>query len=162
LVESVLPLVSVCAAIVGVTAVAFDVPREPPPVTSAAPKVELTPATIPDTTSRPVPTANPRREQLNDVLARAARNLAELPGAPGSATAPLGAPAPQADPKVFGVVSKIGEAMRVARDAHDERDIARAEELMRSVRQEMDAVCDKAGGSGPLCQSAEQIRSMGY
>lgn len=162
LVESVLPLVSVFAVIGGVTTVAFDVPREPPPAASEAPaKVELTPASIPDTTSRP-PTKDPRREQINDVLARAARNLTELPGAPSVPLGTLGAPAPQADPRVFGVVSKIGEAMRVARDAHDDRDIAKAEELMRSVRQEMDAVCDKAGGSGPLCQSADQIRSMGY
>jgi len=162
LVESVLPLASVCAVVIGVTAVAFDVPREPPPVTSAAPKVELTPAPIPDTTSSPTPTTEPRRQLINDVLARAARNLAEVPGAPSSVAGPLGAPAPPADPKIFGVVSKLGEAMRVARDARDERDIAKAEELMRSVRQEMDAVCDKAGGSGPLCQSAEQIRSLGY
>ena len=67
-----------------------------------------------------------------------------------------------ADPKLFGVVSKLGEAMRIARDARDDQDLERAEELMHSAREEMDSVCDKAGGSGPLCQSAGQIRSLGF
>jgi hypothetical protein len=126
------------------------------------PEVVLTPAQIPDKPSPAPATQDPRKEQINAVLARAVRNLGDAPTVPASAIGPLGAPAPQADPKVFGVVSKIGEAMRLARDAKDDKDLAKAEEVMRSVRQEMDAVCDKAGGSGPLCQSAEQIRSLGY
>jgi hypothetical protein len=163
LVESVLPLVSVCALVAGVTVAAFDVPSAPPPAPSSLPpKVELSPASIPDKASQPAKTLDPRKEQINDVLARAVRSLGDNAAAPGSAIGPLGAPAPQVDTKVFGVVSKLGEAMRLARDARDDKDLAKAEEYMRSVRQEMDAVCDKAGGSGPLCQSAEQIRSLGY
>jgi hypothetical protein len=155
----------VCALIAGLTAVTSNVPSAPPPPTSALPPVvELTPASIPDKVSAaPAPPAQvPKREQINETLARAMRNLGDLPVAPASVIGPLGSAAPQPDMKVFGVVSKLGEAMRLARDAHDEKDLAKAEDLMRSVRQEMDAVCDKAGGSGPLCQSAEQIRSMGY
>jgi hypothetical protein len=163
LVESVLPLVSVCALIAGLTVVSFDVPKTPPPAASSLPpEVALTPATIPDKASAPAPTQDPRREQINETLARAMRSLGDVPAAPPSVIGPLGSSAPQADIKVFGVVSKLGEAMRIARDAHDEKDLAKAEDLMRSVRQEMDAVCDKAGGGGPLCQSAEQIRSLGY
>lgn len=160
-----LPLVSVCALIAGVTAATFKVPSAPPPPASALPPVvELTPASIPDKVSAaPVPPApSPKRAQINDTLARAMRNLGDLPIAPASVIGPLGSAAPQPDMKVFGVVSKLSEAMRLARDAHDDKDLAKAEDLMRSVRQEMDAVCDKGGGSGPLCQSAEQIRSMGY
>ena len=165
LVESVLPLVSVCAAIAGITAVAFDVPSAPPPPASAAPpKLELTPAAIPDTTSKPLLSPkDPRRDQINDVLARAVRALDNpAPALGASAAAPLGTPAPGAETKVFGVVTKLSEAMRIARDAHDEKDLARAEELMRSARQEMEVDCNKAGGSSPLCQSADQIRSLGY
>jgi hypothetical protein len=148
----------------GITVTVFDVPNEPPPVSSAPEtKIELTPASIPDTPSRPIVANDSRREQINEVLARAVRNLSEAPAAaPGSAITPLGVAAPQPDPKVFGVVSKLGEAMRIAREARDDKDLAKAEAIMRSVRQEMDATCDKAGGGGPLCQSAEQIRSLGY
>jgi hypothetical protein len=52
--------------------------------------------------------------------------------------------------------------MRIAREARDDKDLEHAEQLMRDARQEMEASCDKAGGAGPLCQSAEQIRSFGY
>jgi aminoglycoside phosphotransferase (APT) family kinase protein len=153
----------VCVLIAGLTAVTFDVPSTPPPPASALPpKVELTPASIPDRVSAPAPTQYPKREQINETLARAMRNLADVPAVPASVIGAPGSSTPQVDTKVFGVVSKLGEAMRIARDAHDDKDLARAEDLMRSVRQEMDAVCDKAGGSGPLCQSAEQIRSLGY
>jgi hypothetical protein len=174
LVESVLPFVSVCTLVAGITVVTFDVPNAPPPAASSTSEVTFTPAAIPDkasqpmtttepvTTTLPLATEDPRRERINQVLARAVRNLGEDPAAPTSAVGSLGSPAPQANPKVFGVVSKLGEAMKLAREARDDKDLAKAEELMRSVRQEMDAVCDKAGGGGPLCQSAEQIRSLGY
>jgi len=161
-VETILPLVSVLTAIGGLTYAVFDVPNTPPPARPApAPTVEHTPAMIPDTPSKPLVTAAPRREQINDVLARAVRTLADSPPSP-SPVAPLGTAESPPDPKVFGVVSKLGEAMRLARDARDDKDLLKAEELMRSARQEMDVACDKGGGSGPLCQSAEQIRSLGY
>jgi len=147
----------VCALIAGVTVTAFDVPKAAPPPRSSSPEVTFTPAVIPDKASQPAPTQDPRKEQINEVLARAVRTIGEA-----SAIGPLGAPAPQPDTRVFGVVSRLGEAMRLARDAKDDKDLAKAEEVMRSVRQEMDSVCDKAGGSGPLCQSAQQIRSLGY
>src|SRR5262249_22247058 len=133
------------------------------------------PAVIPETTSRP-PTPDPRREQMNEVLARAIRTLSTTPKAapapspvsgvasaatPAAAVA-LGAPETPPDPKIFGVVSKLSEAMRIARDARDDKDLQQAEDLMRSAREEMDSVCDKSGGGGPLCQSAGQIRAMGY
>jgi hypothetical protein len=168
LVESVLPFVSVCALIGGITVVMFDVPSAPPPAASVRGEITFTPASIPEKASQPPPTAqpapneDPRREQINQVLARAVRNLSEPPGMPAPAVGALGSATPQANPRVFGVVSRLGEAMRIAREARDDKDLAKAEELMRSVRQEMDAVCDKAGGGGPLCQSADQIRSLGY
>jgi hypothetical protein len=162
-VETILPLVTVLAAIAGLTYAVFEVPNAPPPARPApAPTIEHTPARIPDTPSKPLVTAAPRREQINDVLARAVRTLADTPPPLPSAVAPLGATESPPDSKVFGVVSKLGEAMRLARDARDDKDLLRAEELMRSARQEMDVACDKGGGSGPLCQSAEQIRSLGY
>lgn len=162
--EFLLPFASVCAVIAGLTVAIFDVQRAPPPVSSAGPpKVELTPAVIPDTTSRPIPN-DTKREQINDVLAHAVRALAESsprpvaqvsgPGAqPSTAALPV-------DPGLLGLTSKLSEAVRAARDARDDKDLARAEELMRAARQEMDAVCDKNGG--PLCQSAGQIRQLGY
>lgn len=172
LVESLFPFVAVCAAILGLTRALFDVPTAPPPRPSAPPtqaSIELTPAVIPDTPSRPPP-ENARREQINDVLARAVRTLSAAPvatsvapGAQETARVPsLGAPEAPADPKLFGVVSKLSEAMRIARDARDDKDLEKAEELMRGAREEMDSACDQAGGGGPLCQSASQIRSLGY
>lgn len=163
IVESVLPFVSVSAVIAGLTAAIFDVPStEPSRAASATATTAQTPAPIPDSPSRPAVANDARREEVNQVLARAVRSLSESATPTASAIAPLGAPEPRVDPKVFGVVSKLGEAMRLAREARDDKDLAKAEELMRSARQEMDVACDKTGGSGPLCQSAEQIRSLGY
>ena len=182
IVESLLPFVAVGALIAGLTRTFFDVPGSPPPARAAppTPSVTLSPAEIPDTTSRPL-RSDPRREQINEVLARAVRTLSaagptntgSTAGSTNAAPAPttvsanarlpeLGAPEPPADPKLFGVVSKLSEAMRIARDARDDSDLAKAEELMRSAREEMDSACDKSGGGGPLCQSASQIRSLGY
>lgn len=167
-VESLLPFATVCAVIAGFTLAIFDVPNAPPPAGSAPPVsvVVETPAVIPDKPSEPPPKdLRNEREQINDVLARAVRSLAAPPTPAGSAVpgaAPLGASEAPPDPKIFGVVSKLSQAMQVARDAKDDRDLLRAEELMRSAREEMDSVCDKAGGGGPMCQSAGQIRAMGF
>lgn len=164
-VESLVPFVVVCAVIAGLTAAIFDVRAEPPPPSvPATPPVELTPAAIPDSTSTPVP-ADPKRQQINDVLTRAVRTLAgEGPAraVPATGESPFASAAVPVNPKLFGAVSKLTEAMRVARDARDERDLARAEELMRSARQEMDAACSATAGGGPLCESAAQIRQLGY
>lgn len=172
--ESLLPFASVCVVITGLTLAIFDVPSVPPPARSAGPpasQVVLTPALIPDTTSRPpARDLQQAQERMNDVLARAVRALSAAPAAAGSVrvgtapagAAPLGASETPPDPKLFGVVSKLSQATQIARDARDDRDLQRAEELMRSAREEMDSVCDKAGGAGPLCQSAAQIREMGF
>ena len=104
---------------------------------------------------------------MNDVLALAARTLAQnpppanAPPAPTSGTSPTTEEGAPASPlSTMSALTALTQAVKIARDARDDADLARAEELMRAARQEMEKGC--SGSGGPLCQSADQIRSLGY
>jgi hypothetical protein len=62
--------------------------------------------------------------------------------------------------KLLDATSALATAVRAIHEARTEEDIVRAEELVRSAREQMEANC--ATAPGPLCESAQQIRSLGY
>ncbi len=68
--------------------------------------------------------------------------------------------APPADPKLLDSVNALADAVRAIHDARTEDDLVHAEELVKNARQQMDSSCSSSGG--PLCASAEQIKSLGY
>jgi hypothetical protein len=181
--ESVLPVAGVVIAIIALTLALFDVPaREPDTVAGLR-----IPAAV-----RPIAASPSARAYVDDTLSRVMRNLdegrrqAELPSrpvkpppapSPGTAIAtPAGntptnlpgaaptAPAPTspsvAGSKLLEATSALATAVKAIHEARTEEDIVRAEELVRSARERMQANC--ATAPGPLCESAEQIHSLGY
>jgi len=88
--------------------------------------------------------------------APSAQPPAALPGAP-TKTAPA---TPTADSELLRTATSLGEAVKAIHDARSEEDLVRAEELVRVVRERMEANC--ATAPGPMCQSADQIRSLGF
>lgn len=169
LAESAAPFLGVCSIIVGVTVTLFDVseapqiPRTVPPHIDSVTSAESAPPLQP-----PPPFA---REQMNDVLARAMRQLdaarrtrPAVPSDPeGNAVAAIPPPTAASgavDPGLLQAVGALGQAIKAVHDARTEEDIVRAEESMRGAREQMEANC-KSGG-GPLCEGAAQIRSLGY
>ena len=82
------------------------------------------------------------------------------PEEPATPTKAAPAAAPTADPELLRTANSLGEAVKAIHDARSEEDLLRAEELVRVVRERMEANC--ATAPGPMCQSAEQIRSLGY
>jgi hypothetical protein len=189
LVESVLPVGGVVIAIAVLTLALFEVPDQAPagvaglriPAMAVGP-IAATPsarARVDDTLSRVMRTLDEGRRQ------------AELPSQPVKPTAPqstgtavlaptLGAPAGNAGPKppgfapavpattalsatgakLLNATSALATAVRAIHEARTEEDIVHAEELVRAAREQMQANC--ATAPGPLCESAEQIRSLGY
>jgi hypothetical protein len=173
-VDIVLPLAAALTLIVVLTLALFD------PVPSHAPAAEASTAVSgsakgrqsagPDATPSAGPSADPfepeegegvlpgpptpKKTEMNDVMARAIRVL-------NASRAPSDeAPAGGLDPNVAPALQKLSEAVKLARDARDDKDLARAEELMRQAREQMEASCGDP--SGPLCQSAESIKDLGY
>jgi len=151
LAQSLLPLLVVCGLVSGATALFFDVPASPPPETHVAPAASgLTPVPV-------ELSPNLRKQRLNELMARAAVTFA------GDGV-PTG-PAPAASVVPGGVdlqsaASALAEAVRAARDARTETELLRAEDKLRAARLRMDGVCSAAGG--PMCESAKQMRSMGF
>jgi hypothetical protein len=180
LIESVLPFFGVCGLVFGLTFGLFEVPNGPPAAVSMEARVDPARSAPEEGAARLPPEAPPAREQLNDVLARAVRQLNAGRMARPSEGAAIGAIAPPgitngivaagaapraetpADPGLLQTVSALGEAVKAVHDARTEEDILRAEARMRGAREQMEATC-KAGGAGaPLCEGAAQIRSLGY
>jgi hypothetical protein len=182
LTESVLPVAGVVIAIIVLTLALFEVPsREPDAVAGLR-----VPATV-----GPIAASPSARAHVNDTLSRVMRTLdegrrqAELPSQPvkpasaqnpGTAigtpagTAPMKLPAaptapaattlPVAASKLLDATNALATAVRAIHEARTEEDIVRAEELVRAAREQMQANC--ATAPGPLCESAEQIHSLGY
>jgi hypothetical protein len=174
LIELVLPLATTLILIVVLTLALFDpVPSDTPisvptatasgsakPYDRAIPGPAAAPDALPS--SGPVVTdegalqVGPAREptEMNDVMARAVRAL-------NAARAPTNEPrGSELDPNIAPALEKLGEAVKLAREARDDKDLARAEELLRQAREQMAASCGDP--SSPLCQSAERIKDLGY
>jgi hypothetical protein len=47
-----------------------------------------------------------------------------------------------------------------ARNARDEKDLAKAEDLLRQARRQRERACKDPGD--PLCESAKNMRDLGY
>ena len=178
--ESVLPVAGVAIAVIALTLVFFDVPSRPPPAVAGL----RVPAS-----AAPIATSEAARQHLDDTLTRVMRTLddgrrrteapaqSSRPPEPKPAGPAMPAPAATAPPnpaaaapattsasatgaKLLDATSTLATAVRAIREARTEEDIVRAEELVRSAREQMEANC--ATAPGPLCESAQQIRSMGY
>lgn len=168
LIESVVPFFGVCGLVFGLTFGLFEVPSGPPAAVSMEARMHPARSTPEEGAARQPPDLPPAREQLNDVLARAVRQLnagrmaRPSEGAAIGAIAPPGVTPTPPDPGLLETVSALGEAVKAVHEARTEEDIVRAEARMRGAREQMEATC-KAGGAGaPLCEGAAQIRSLGY
>jgi len=173
--ESVLPFLGVCGLILGLTAGIFDVPATPPASASRTPAASRSavgaegagelapPAAAPGAFG--VQRRPPRLDQTNEVLARAVRALSAGRGEPQprvEASARTEPGLPEGDgQKVLGALPALDDAVRAVRDARTEEDFVRAEEKVRAARAAMEATCGPGGG-GPLCDSARQMRGLGY
>ena len=170
LIDAVLPFFGVCGLVFGLTFGLFEVPSGPPAtVSTVSTEARMHPApSAPEASAAGLPPdAPPAREQLNDVLARAMRQLnagrmARPPEGAAVGAAPRAETPTPADPGLFRTVSALGEAVKAVHEARTEEDIVRAEASMRGAREQMEATCQAGGASGPLCEGAAQIRSLGY
>lgn len=186
LVESLLPLLGICALVVGLTLALFDVPGHPSMTTSAAPVAPealaaprvAAPKALPGALSTPEETLGlPRdaptvRDRLSEVLGQAMRQIGprkpRTTGVPGFGSNPAvpggpSAPAePMPDPGLLGAVTALGDAVKAIHEARSDEDIVRAEESVRGAREKMEAACQAGGTGAPLCAGAAQIRSLGY
>ena len=184
--EVAVPLLAVSAVVAGLTALLFDVPPEtrpdaagesvaPPTATRTAPSAHGPMALGAAREAPAAPIPRPQEQlvgRMNEVMAEALRNLASSgagqPNEGSNQTGPVGQPAPGAapanepavDPALPATMSRLADAVQAARDARDERDLARAEQMLRETRVQMERSC--AEPNSPLCQSAEQMRKLGY
>jgi hypothetical protein len=95
---------------------------------------------------------------MNEVMAEALRNLASSgAGQPNEGSNPAG---PAVDPALPATMSRLAGAVQAARDARDERDLARAEQMLRETRVQMERSCGDP--NSPLCRSAAEMRKLGY
>jgi hypothetical protein len=170
-----LPFGGVAAAVVVLTLALFDVPQREGVavfglrVSASAEPIARSPgarAHVNDTLREVLRTLDDGRRPTPDVLMKPAAakepslrstGVPAAPASPGATTPPA---APTADPELLKTATSLGDAVRAIHDARTEEDLLRAEELVRVVRERMEATC--GAGSGPLCQSAEQIKSLGY
>jgi len=175
---SVLPVGGVAIAIVALTLALFEVPPHAL-VSVAGTRVAPSEAPMP----APVAASPSARAHVNDALSqmlraiddgRRPKDLLAAAPPPGTATvkptaaATAGALVQQvappeltnADPGLLQATSALGNAVKAIHEARTEEDIVHAEELVRAAREQMQANC--ATAPGPLCESAEQIRSLGY
>ena len=174
--QHLLPVGGVTLTVVVLTLSLFDVPpRARDPVlglrvpASAAP-IASSPgarAHVNDTLREVLRTLDEGRKPTPDpvvpaVAAQKAAQPAQPTAAPAETTAPAKAPpaAPTADTELLRTANSLGDAVKAIHDARSEEDLLRAEELVRVVRERMEANC--ATAPGPMCQSAEQIRSLGF
>lgn len=182
LTESVLPVGGVVIAVIALTLVLFEVPSRP--------QMAVAGLRVP-ASAAPIATSEAARQHLDDTLTRVMRTLddgrrqADAPAQssrppepkpagpaipPPAVTAATAPPNPGAAPtttalsangaKLLDATSALATAVRAIHEARTEEDIVRAEELVRSAREQMEANC--ATAPGPLCESAQQIRSLGY
>lgn len=189
MVESLLPLLGVCALVAGLTLALFDVPGRPSvtvrvataaPAASSTPSKEAAPRILPRPPSTPEETLErlPRdtplvRDRLSEVLGQAMRQIGPRKPRPAGAqpfglgAAVPGGPSPPTeaappDPGLLGAVTALGDAVKAIHEARSEEDIVRAEESVRGAREKMEAACQAGGTGAPLCAGAAQIRSLGY
>ncbi|HEX4334810.1 MAG TPA: hypothetical protein VH062_02785 [Polyangiaceae bacterium] len=175
--EHVVPLFGVVFAIAILTLAIFEVPPVEPAavfglrVAASAEPLALTPverAHVDDTLTRVLrtlddgrratearPAAQTPQAAPNIVAPKPVSALAVAP-----ALAPPATPTPASDPKLLGAVSALGDAVRAIHEARTEDDLLHAEDLVRTAREQMESNC--ATSNGPLCASAEQIKSLGY
>jgi hypothetical protein len=66
------------------------------------------------------------------------------------------------DPGLIQTLSALGEAVKAVHAVRTEEDIVKAEESIRSAREQMEEACKAGGSGGPLCEGASQMRSLGY
>jgi hypothetical protein len=180
--ESVLPVAGVVIAITVLTLALFEVPSRAPDAVAGL----RVPASM-----VPIASTPSARAHVNDTLSRVMRTLdegrrqAELPsqpvkppeprnmGTPAATPAGIAATTPGAAPgapaptspsvtgsKLLDATSALATAVKAIHEARTEEDIVHAEELVRAAREQMQANC--ATAPGPLCESADQIRSLGY
>jgi hypothetical protein len=176
--QHVLPLGGVTLTVVVLTLSLFDVPPRA--------REQVLGLRVP-ASAMPVASSSVARAHVNDTLREVLRTLDEgrkptpdpvvpavvaqkaAPAPQQSAAAAAAAPAAPvnakaaespADPELLRTANSLGEAVKAIHDARSEEDLLRAEELVRVVREHMEANC--ATAPGPMCQSAEQIRSLGY
>jgi hypothetical protein len=178
LTASVLPVGGVAIAIVALTLTLFAVP--PHEIVSVA-GTRVTPSTTP--IPAPVAATPSARAHVDDALSQMLRAIDDgrrpkdlLAAVPPPGTAPVKPPtaataaalvqqvAPpeltNADPGLLQATSALGNAVKAIHEARTEEDLVHAEEMVRTAREQMESGCSTSGG--PLCQSAAQIRSLGY
>jgi hypothetical protein len=177
----------VCLAIAGLTGLLFDAPKVQPAVLAprAAPRVALVArANLDDSlaqalhildTTRAVSAAHPTpiAPAVVRTAAPVAPSAAPVAAAPiATVTAPVTQPAtivdtlaqnsdqPSAAQQTLDAVSALSRAIQAARNARTEDDLIYAEQQMRAAREQMQAGCGDS--AGPMCQSAQQIQSLGF
>ncbi|HEX3594751.1 MAG TPA: hypothetical protein VHU80_06605 [Polyangiaceae bacterium] len=180
--DHLLPVFGVLFAITSLTLAFFEVPAVPP---SSAPGMRVPPSAEVSSSAEPIARTPAERARVDDTLTRVLRTLddgrrdSDLqkamradptraappvkqagPAAVPTAATPATTPAPAPDPKLLDSVSALANAVRAIHDARSEEDLMRAEELVKTAREQMESSC--ASSSGPLCASAEQIKSLGY
>lgn len=182
LTDALLPFVAVTLTVAILTLAIFDppprVPLEKEPVTLAHGTNEADAGSIsrdePAAASQPAPielgqSAPPRgrterervekekaMQDMNEIFARALRNMSFERPAPGT----LQSPTEQLDPNLPTSLQKLGQAIQAARNARTEQDLVEAEKMLKSAREHMEQTCGKPGS--PLCQSAKSIKELGY
>ena len=184
LTDQLVPFAGVVLTVAALTLALFDVPADAPaavfglrvaataePAPSASPAER---ARIDDTLTRVLrsldngqrdepPRAAPTIEPARAPTAVATATAAPAPVMTAAAQAPpVPSPVPTvpSDPKLLGAVTALTDAVRAIHDARTEEDLVRAEDLVRNARTQMESGC--ATGGGPLCASADQIRSLGF
>ena len=184
LTESVLPGAGVVIAIIVLTLAFFEVPSRAPDtvaglrVPASVGPIATSPsarAHVDDTLSRVMRTLDQGRRETEPpsrpvkppgpqtkgtaIVAPAGNAATTLPGVTDPA-APAPASLSATGAKLLDATSALATAVRAIHEARTEEDIVRAEELVRAAREQMDSNC--ATTPGPMCESANQIRSLGY
>ncbi len=188
---SVLPFGAISTAIVGLTMSLFDVPKDAPVVftrspeltsagsatmndalakafraldterrrdASAAATTTPSPTIAPTAVTPPAPPNPATNSPSLNAMPSPAPDIATMLGGPVNGGGTENART-AAELNVLKSVNALADAVKAIRDARNEDDIVHAEDQMRAARVQMEATC---ASGGPLCDSAREVKSIGF
>jgi Sec-independent protein translocase protein TatA len=182
LLEEALPFAAVGAGVILLTLVFFGPPKRIKDASRSA--SELTPTTAASATrmeaamSRAIDALRAARRQADATLPAAQRaptpknaTAKASSAVPSAAALGTGTPLPGAAPvatiteaqssSVLSAVSSLTDAVKAVREARTEEDFVRAEDRMRTAREQMQSAC-ASGANGAFCESAKEMGSLGF